>query len=156
MASITIGDSITPTGVSGSSVADPSQARELTLTNGAKPYDATVSCAASATTTLWTAPTNGVSGTTAAADLVAVWVDPAQTEDTSLAIDIILTYTTVSSTTTTTVAVYHALKREHGVMKFPGEGRLSAGTQVFLTKIEAKNRNSGTSDATNVRVQVWS
>lgn len=155
MATLDLGFSATPTDVSGATYADPSQVRTITLTNGAKPFDATVSCTANATTTLWTASTNEASSATAACDLALVLVDPAQTETTSLSIDIILTYTTVSSTSTTTEAVYFALKREHGVMTFPGEGRLSAGTQVFLTKIEAKNRNTGTDDAVNVRVQVW-
>jgi hypothetical protein len=107
------------------------------------------------TTTLWQASTHGVSGTTAAADIVFVSVDPYQDEATSLSVELILTYTTVSTTTTTAQATYIVAKREHGVLAFGGEGRDSSAVQRFLTKIEVKNRNTGTDDAVNVRVQVW-
>jgi len=153
MSTIRIGDSIMSVDVGASDgIGDPAQVRELTLTNGAKPFDAVVSAALSATTTLWTAPNHGVSATTASADLVAIIIDPEQAADDSLPIDLILTYTTVSSTGTTTEAIYLVAKREHGVLKIPGEGRKSDATQVFLTKVEAKNRNT---TAATVRIQVW-
>jgi hypothetical protein len=104
---------------------------------------------------LWQASTHGVSGTTAAADIVFVSVDPSEDEATSLFVDLIPTYTTVSSTSTNAQATYPVAKREHGVIPLGGEGRDSSGVQRFLTKVEAKNRNTGTDDAVKVRIQVW-
>lgn len=154
MSTIRIGDSIMSVDVGANDgIGDPSQVRELTLTNGAKPADNVVSCTASATVTAWTAANHGVSATAASADLVAILIDPEQSADDSLPIDVIATYTTVSSTSTTAAQTYIVLKREHGVLKLPGEGRDSSGTQRFLTKVEFKNRNT---TATTARIQVWS
>lgn len=158
MATLTIGFSVTPSGTgAGDDRPDPSIAHELTLTNGNKVVDATVSVPASTPTSdtvVWASAQHGVSTATAAVDVALVTIDPAGNEDTSLEIGISALYTTVSSTGVTTGIWWEQLSKELPRL-FPGTVRIAADVEAFLTKIVARNRNTGTNDAVNVRVQAW-
>lgn len=156
MATITIGNSVLPAGTGAhDGVAHPSAARVLTLTNGSKIFETTATCAANATTDVWTATNHGVSATAASGDIAFILIDPAQEESSSLSVDVILTYTTSGTTTTTVQPTYLVAKREMGVIAVPGTGVDSSINTRYLTKIQIRNRNTGTSDAVKVLVQVW-
>ena len=156
VATISIGNSVVPHGTGANDgVPFPSQVRTLTLTNGGKVFEATVTCAANATTDIWTASTHGVSSTVPAADIVFVAVDPAQDETASLTVDLILTYTTTATTSTNTQPTYELAKREHGVLAYPGSGIDSSLNVRYLTRVQVRNRNTGTNDAVKVFIQAW-
>jgi hypothetical protein len=156
MATLRIGFSITPDGLgAGDGRADPEQARDLTLTSGEK-AETVVTVAASTpstSTTLWQATNHAASATAASADLAVVLVDPLTDEDTPIPLGVMASYTTDSATTVTDTVFEQAYP---GVpLCFPGTVRLPAGDLAYLTKLAARNRNTGTDDAMKVRTTVW-
>lgn len=155
---ITIGYSVTPSYVDGSERSGPSLARDLELTSGSKPADQVVSVPASTPTTdttLWTAANNGAAATAPSCDYLVAVVDPSQLEDSDLPVGFLATYTQYNSTTTQTETVYEQWDRSMGPKTYAGTACKSDDTLMYLTKLVARNRNTGTSDAVGVRVQVW-
>lgn len=155
---ITIGFSVTPSYVDGSERSGPSLARDLELTSGTRPADSVVSVPASTPTTdttLWEATNHGDVATSPSCDFAVVVVDPSQIEDSDLPIGLMASYTEYNSTTVQTETVYEQWDRSMGPKTYAGTARKSDDTLMYLTKIVARNRNTGTSDAVGVRVQVW-
>lgn len=155
---ITIGFSVTPFYVDGSERSGPTLAREMELTSGTRPADAVVSVpenTPTTDTTLWQAANHGVAATSPSCDVAIVVPDPSQIEDSALAVGLMASYTQYNSTTVQTETVYEEWDRSMGVKTFAGTARKSDDTLMYLTKVVARNRNTGTTDAVGVRMQVW-
>ncbi len=157
MAAIRVGFELTPIEVT-AEVSQPalSLAREMDLGSGAKFDGVTTLAASTATTsaTLWTAANHATAATSRSCNLAVVVVDPAQAlADDTAEVGVFATYTVYNATTVTNTTVVYLQATPGCPLPIPGEARKSDDTRLFLTKIEARNRNAFT---VNVRTQVWS
>jgi hypothetical protein len=157
MATLKIGFSVTPDGVgAGDGIADPSFSKSIDLVDGDLVGYSSLTLpenTAASSTILWEAANHGVSTDEASATLAVVEIDPLDAEDTPLPAGVMASYTTDQATTVTTTVFEQAYPGTP--LCFLGTVYLPNGDLAYLTKLDGRNRNTGTSDAMKIRTKVW-
>jgi hypothetical protein len=157
MPTLKFGFSATPDGTgSFDGFAFPSFAKERTLEDGDLVASTSLTIAentGSSSTTLWQASGHGASPAEAPASIAICQVDPLTSEETPIPLGIMASYTTSGAATVTDTVFQQTYPSTP--LCFEGTVRLSNGDLAYLTKLAARNRNTGTDDAIKVTTSVW-
>lgn len=157
MATLKIGFSVTPDDTGAfDGIAYPCFAKERTLEDGDLVHKSSLTIAentASSSTTLWQASAHGASPAEPPATIAFCQADPLTAEETPIPLGVMASYTTSGAATVTDTVFQQA--DPSTPLCFEGTVRLPNGDLAYLTKLAARNRNTGADDAIKITTHVW-